>query len=179
MLERRSAIRLKPETRKMRGRKPTPTQLRRLRGNPGRRPLPANEAEAPVSDKVPRPPARLKAEARQEWCRIAPLLHNAGLLTKLDTRALEGYCVNYGRWVEAEEEIRRTGMVIRSPKGVPMLSPFVRVAREAHQAWSKVILEFGMTPSSRSRVTVTKPEKKDPFQLFLERGRLPRREDLE
>jgi len=138
-----------------------------------------NEAQPEVSEKVPRPPAYLLGAARKEWFSIAPLLHEAGLLTKLDTRALEGYCVNYGCWVEAEEEIRRTGAVIRSLKGVPMLSPFVRVAREAYQAWSKACLEFGMTPSSRSRVSVTKPEKPDAFQLFLERGRLPTREDLE
>ena len=41
----------------MRGRKPTPTTLKRLRGNPGRRPLPKDEAEPPVSERVPRPPA--------------------------------------------------------------------------------------------------------------------------
>jgi P27 family predicted phage terminase small subunit len=163
----------------MRGRKPTPSKLRRLRGNPGRRPMPKNEAQPQISEKVPRPPAYLVGAARKEWFKIAPLLHETGLLTKLDTRALEGYCVNYGRWVEAEEEIRRTGTVIRSPNGQPTISPYVRVSSDSYQAWTKALIEFGMTPSSRSRVTVTKPEKPDAFELFLRDGVIPRSEGIE
>jgi P27 family predicted phage terminase small subunit len=159
----------------MRGRKPTPSELRRLRGNPGRRPM-KNEAQPPISERVPRPPVHLFGSARKEWFKIAPLLHEVGLLTNLDTRALEGYCMNYGRWVEAEEEIRRTGTVIRSKNGQPTISPYVRIANDSYQAWTKALIEFGMTPSSRSRVTISKPEEPDAFQLFLERGRLPTRE---
>lgn len=169
----------------MRGRKPTPTTLKRLRGNPGRRPI-ADDSGVTMSEKIPRPPARLTDDPatgffpHREWFRMAPRLHAAGLLTTLDLRLFEGYCVQYARWCQAEDEIRRSGTVILSARHKqPMISPFVKVARDAFAAWNKALLEFGMTPSSRSRVSVTKPEKPDAFQLFLERGRLPTREELE
>jgi len=106
-------------------------------------------------------------------------LHAAGLLTTLDLRLLEGYCVQYARWCQAEDEIRKSGTVIKGYRNAPVISPYVRVARDAFVLWTRALVEFGMTPSSRSRVSVTKPEKPDAFQLFLERGRLPTREELE
>jgi len=163
--------------------RPVPTALKKLRGNPGRRPLPTNEAEPPISEKVPRPPAWLKGEARKEWFNIAPKLHAAGLLTNLDLRTLAGCCVNFAQWLEAVEEIRRVGPVIvrQGPHGqkIPMQNPYVRIAREAHLAWTRALAEFGMTPSSRTRVKVTKPEKPDEFELFLRDGVIPRSEGIE
>ena len=40
----------------MKGRKPTPTILKRLQGNPGKRPLPANEPQPTLEDELPPPP---------------------------------------------------------------------------------------------------------------------------
>ena len=55
------------------GRKPTPTHLRVLRGNPSGRPL--NKAEPEFAADVPlRPPAHLDAEAKRCWKRLAPEL---------------------------------------------------------------------------------------------------------
>ncbi len=59
----------------MRGRKPIPTTLKKLRGNPGHYPLPENEAHAPMSETVPSVPARLLDDPvagfypRREWRR--------------------------------------------------------------------------------------------------------------
>jgi P27 family predicted phage terminase small subunit len=152
--------------------KPVPTALKKLRGNPGRRPLNENEPEAPVSEKVPQCPPYLQGEARKEWFRIAPMLHETGLLTKLDVRMLASYCVDFATWIDATNEIQRSGSVIMGgkDKDIPMLSPFVRVAREAEQACHRKLIEFGLSPSSRTRVKVSKPEAKDPFELFLLRG---------
>ena len=49
------------------GRKPTPTTLKELKGNPGRRPL--NEAEPKPAARLPSPPAHLSRSARREWRR--------------------------------------------------------------------------------------------------------------
>lgn len=158
----------------MRGRKPIPAVLQRLRGDPRhlRGKLPTADMDPESAPKVPRPPAWLLGEARKEWFNIAPKLHAAGLLTNLDLRALAGYCVNFAQWLEAVEAIRQSGTVIKGGKNkdIPMISPYVRIAREAHLAWTRALVEFGMTPSSRGRVKISKPEAKDPFELFLLRG---------
>ena len=49
------------------GRKPQPTALKVLKGNPGRRPL--NEDEPKPEVLLPRPPAHLSPVARREWRR--------------------------------------------------------------------------------------------------------------
>jgi P27 family predicted phage terminase small subunit len=153
----------------VKGRKPIPTALHRLHGNPSRLRLPDKDSEVESSVKVPRPPTWLKGEARREWFVIAPKLHAAGLLTNLDLRALAGYCVNFAQWLEAVGEIQRSGTVILGGKrkDAPVQNPYVRIAREAHQAWSRALIEFGMTPSSRTRVKVVKQETVDPFDEFL------------
>ena len=53
----------------MRGRKPLPSNVVRLRGNPGKRRL--NDAEPRPAPKVPACPSCLGDEARKEWKRLA------------------------------------------------------------------------------------------------------------
>jgi len=69
--------------------------------------------------------------------------------------------------------LRRALLVRFGPREqkIPMLNPYTRIAREAHLAWQRALLEFGMSASSRSRVKVSKPEKKDPFELFVLEGK--------
>src|SRR5439155_23962240 len=55
-----------------RGPAPTPTALRILRGNPGRRPLPLNEPRAPLGP--PPPPPELSTAALAEGNRLTPTL---------------------------------------------------------------------------------------------------------
>ena len=73
-----------------RGRKPKPTALKVLEGNPGKRPL--NDRE-PVPPKATlKCPAWLLPEAKKEWKRLAPALEAMGVLTMADLTAFEGYC---------------------------------------------------------------------------------------
>ena len=65
-----------------RGRKPKPTALKMLEGNPGGRPL--NEAEPKPQKKAPRCPPWLEDEAKREWKRMAKVLEQMGLLTEMD-----------------------------------------------------------------------------------------------
>lgn len=151
----------------MRGRKPVPTALKILRGNPGKRALPTQEptpAPAPIT-----PPATLKGDALAEWDRIAPLLSAAGLLTQLDPFALTLYCEAYADWSEAKRQIDKFGTVIKGAKGFPVLSPYVGIAAKAWERMRKILIEFGMTPSSRARVTTAeqRPTDADPFAEFV------------
>ena len=90
-----------------RGRKPKPTALKRLEGNPGKRPL--NELEPVPPTVALRCPNYLLPEARKEWKRLAPILMSMGLLTAADAVPFAGYCQAYARWREAQDEITRHG----------------------------------------------------------------------
>ena len=148
----------------MQGRKPKPTSLKILQGNPGRRPL--NSAEPKFPTLQSDCPKHLGPIAAEEWARIRELFTN--IFTEADRAALSAYCVCYGRWVEAEDHVRATGMMVKSPSGYPMQNPWLSIANKAFQQMNKMMSEFGMTPSSRSRVkTLPEPRKaKGTAQFF-------------
>ena len=151
----------------MRGRKPKPTTLKILNGNPGRRPLNAREPLAPAE--VPDCPDFLDEEAKAEWFRMAKILLDMGLLTRADRAALAAYCTAYSRWVTAERQVQRLGTIVKSPeKNFPMKSPYLTVADQALETMRKFMVEFGLTPSSRSRIRVPENSRAgDEFDAFL------------
>jgi P27 family predicted phage terminase small subunit len=134
----------------MRGRKPYPTHLKLLKGNPGRRPL--NGSEPAPRKMLPDPPAELSADARGEWDRVAPELYRVGLLTGVDRSALAAYCQVYGRWVQAERGIAEGGLLSMTSKGNLIQNPLVGIANKAMADMVRYAAEFGMTPSARVRV---------------------------
>lgn len=150
----------------MRGRKPTPTHLKLVTGNPGRRPL--NKAEAPVKIALPSPPPHLADEAKVEWGRVSEELFTAGLLSIIDRAALAAYCQAYARWVLAEQAISRMaekdlltgGLLIKTSNGNAIQNPLVGTANKAAADMVRYATEFGMTPSARSRIAAQPPDGK-------------------
>jgi P27 family predicted phage terminase small subunit len=153
----------------MAGRRPKPSALKALAGNPGKRAINTSE---PKPTGIPTCPRHLDKEARLEWKRISTELIVLGLLTSVDRAALAGYCVAWSRWVAAELSIQKFGLVIKSPKsGFPIQNPYVSVANTALDQIRKFGIEFGLTPSSRSRLHIDaagQPAKSDdPFTEFM------------
>jgi phage terminase small subunit len=91
----------------MRGRRPKPTPLKVLTGNPGKRPLNKNEPRPDVL--IPECPPELGPVARREWDRVVGDLAALRLLTNLDRAALAAYCGAYALWAEATEAIHGLG----------------------------------------------------------------------
>jgi P27 family predicted phage terminase small subunit len=152
----------------MKGRKPTPTMLKVLSGNPGKRPL--NEREPLAAQGLPEMPAWLDGEALAEWGRITVDLADMGLLSKADRPALAAYCTAWSRWVDAEAQVKKYGAVVKSPdKGFPMKSPYLSIAEQSLETMRKLMVEFGLTPSSRSRIRVPAGgDEADELDRFLE-----------
>lgn len=133
-----------------RGRKPKPTAIKRLEGNPGKRPL--NDLEPMPKVKMLRCPNWLEPEARKEWRRLAPILIDAGILTAADAVTFAGYCQSYARWREAEENITRTGMIVRKNDGSVTTNPYIKVSRMAFAEVKSLAAEFGLTPAARTAI---------------------------
>lgn len=131
-----------------RGRKPTPTALRVLTGNPQHRPLDLREPQPDPSP--PRCPSFLSREARKHWREIVPELARLGLLSRVDAGALEGLCDAYSQFRQASEFIKQHGMVYRSSDGQLVKTPHVAIARNALAIYIRIAVEFGLTPSSRT-----------------------------
>ena len=152
----------------MRGPKPIPTHLKLISGNPGKRRL--NDAEPIAPPAIPEAPAHLSARARLEWDRSALLLKDSGLLSNLDRNIFANYCQAWGRLQEAEEGIAKTGMLVKSPSGYVMQSPFLAIINRCMAQIASYGAELGLSPSSRSRIRVTDDKPADTFQEYLAHG---------
>lgn len=146
----------------MKGRKPKPTARKIWEGNPGKRAINGREPEVPPD--LPSCPAHLSPTARAEWKRLAKTLNQIGLLSAIDRAALAGYCQAYGRWVEAEKQLAATPTLLKTPSGYVQPSPWLAIANKNAELMQKWMAELGMTPSSRSRVTVTDRLRPKPWE---------------
>lgn len=147
----------------MKGRKPKPTKLKLLHGT--FRPDRHTGAEADPDVVLPDPPKSLNAVAKAKWLELSKELHACGLLTTLDVDALESYCVLYARWLYAEEDIKKNGLIyeVGGPgTKVYRQTPFVTIANQALEAMNKIRTDFGMTPVARTRARATPPKAKEP-----------------
>lgn len=150
-----------------RGRKPKPTALKVLEGNPGKRPLNGNE---PKPEKVaPKCPTWLEPEAKKEWRRMTKTLEAIGVLTQVDTTAFAGYCQAYARWKEAEEFLSKHGTIFKTPSGYIQQVPQVSIAQTYLKIMKDFCSEFGLTPAARSRISVSTTEgaSDDPMDKIL------------
>lgn len=140
----------------MRGRRPKPTRIKALTGNPGKRPLNPHEPR-PLSA-LPECPAELSPLARAEWMRLTVELAKLNLVTEIDRGPLAAYCGAYALWAEAMEQIQKYGTMVKSPTGYPIQSPYLAIANRQAEIMLRVAAEFGFTPASRSRISAPPPE---------------------
>ena len=133
-----------------RGGEPTPTAIKQLEGNPGKRRL---------NDREPRVGKRL-LPARNGWSRrqrrsgagSQKRCKLMGILTEVDMAAFTGYCQTYTRWKEAEEFITRHGTIVMTPSGYWQQIPQVSITQTFLKILNRFAEQFGLTPSSRSRI---------------------------
>jgi P27 family predicted phage terminase small subunit len=110
-----------------------------------------------VRRRLPSCPPHLNAAAVTEWRRIAKALQQAGVLTGFDRAALAAYCQAWGRWVEAEERLRETPPLVKTPSGYVQQSPWLLIANKQLELMGRYMVELGLTPAARSRVMSDSP----------------------
>jgi P27 family predicted phage terminase small subunit len=154
----------------MAGRKPLPTHLKLVEAPPGRTGSTRTSPSPPLA--VPEPPAHLDERARAKFTAMALMLARAGVMTELDAGALARYAVVWCRWVDAEAEIKRRGPVVKTEGGNIIQNPFLAVANKCLAQMAQLEGEFGLTPSSRSRIRMAEPtDQTDPFEDYLNHGK--------
>ena len=98
-------------------------------------------------------------------------LEQLGILTEVDMAAFAGYCQAYARWKEAEEFISKHGTIVKTPSGYWQQVPQVSIAQSYLKIMNRFCEQFGLTPSSRSRITADKPmDANDPMEFMLFKG---------
>ena len=146
----------------LRGPAPKPTAIKRLEGNPGKRKL--NEAEPTLTVGVPECPDYLDDVAKKEWGRLTEILTAMKVLTEADYIALANLCQAYSTLMNAQRQMNKTGILYKSKSGYIQQSPLLGIIHTQTTIVNNLLREFGLTPSSRTRVATVPPEKKpNPF----------------
>lgn len=123
-----------------------PTALKILAGNPGKRPLPADE---PVFDTAGTDvPDWLMGEAVKQWEKLSKALDANGMLNTTNRQSLATYCDLLGTYIES----RRNG----ADPDLKILQQLRLMARE-----------FGFTPSSQASVSAPGKVKDDDKARFF------------
>jgi P27 family predicted phage terminase small subunit len=155
----------------MAGRRPKPTALKLVTGNPGKRAL--NKKEPQSSRTIPACPEYLSSSAKVVWGRLTVLLDRLGVLTETDTLALERLCDCYADILECRELIERDGRTYTTttPQGEILIkgNPAVNQLRAADAQFKSYLIEFGLTPAARTKVHAEPDgeEKEDPLSKYF------------
>lgn len=173
------------------GRKPKPTRFKVIDGERHRDRLNENEPQPEIT--IPIIPVQLKKTmskiAKQEWNRIAPQLESLGILSDIDMTALVAYCKAYAEYIDAENMLKEKGPLYKAggetrttrhadgsettvrKGGSITTSPYMWIRNKALDQMRQFLLEFGMTPSSRSKVSAERKVNKDKgIGRFLTKG---------
>ena len=93
----------------VRGRRPKPTHLKVLAGNPGKRQLNTEEPKPKVE--YPKCPLLLQGEARRQWYALRRVLLPLGYITLADESILVAHCDAWATFVEASQQITKKGLL--------------------------------------------------------------------
>jgi P27 family predicted phage terminase small subunit len=150
----------------LRGPAPKPTSIKRLEGNPGKRKL--NELEPTPKAGAPECPDYLDEVARREWDRLTAILVSMKVLTEADYIALANLCQAYSTLMNAQKQMNKTGILYKSKSGYIQQSPLLGIIHTQTTIVNNLLREFGLTPSSRTRVAIvdTTPKRPNPFAML-------------
>ena len=138
-----------------RGRKPKPTTLKVLQGNPGKRAL--NEEEPDFGVGAPPKPDWLDGYASAEWDALTGILVPARVLTKGEIGVLVVACDAYSQLRQCQDFLKEQGSLsydASSATGGASYKPYPEVSQRnmARRQYLSALAELGLTPSARTKV---------------------------
>lgn len=151
----------------MRGRKPLPDRIKQLKGT--LRPHRINGDAPTPPPGMPAMPFWLSKKGQPFWKQYAEEFHDMGILTTMDQAAFGCLCEIISTIKAMNKILDQDGILIYEGS-VPKKHPAFGILKDAWAQLRAFAVEFGMTPSSRSRVSVEKPKTLTKFQEFLEKA---------
>jgi P27 family predicted phage terminase small subunit len=144
--------------------------MKLLTGNPGKRKL--NRGEPKGRPGVPPCPPHLTGVARDAWHRLGRRLATLRVITEGDAEALELLCSAYAEYRATLAVVTRRGRTYstRTANGIIVRKrPEAAIASEAWWRVKSMLIEFGLTPSARTRITAADAtdETGDQVETFL------------
>jgi P27 family predicted phage terminase small subunit len=139
-----------------------PTVIRKLEGNPGRRPIP----EEIFTVGRPRVPAEFSEEERELWGAIVRSLP-VTLLTGADQSVLERMAIAWARFRDCQRTIKAVGLMVKGAYA-PVRNPYIAIQKWAAEEMQACGNALGLSPVARSRITADNSADDDPLSLLLD-----------
>lgn len=143
------------------GRPIKPAAIKRLEGNPGKRPI----QREPKASGLPVPPSIFNDEQRRLWLLVLSFMPQ-GLIAACDGPMLEIFVFAWWTHREARRQINDLGLMVRSGDG-PIRNPLLGIARGAAADMHRVGADLGLSPLARTRLIEGDPDSFDPIALLL------------
>lgn len=143
------------------------SQIKRLRGNPGRGTL----KDPPRGGQVIRAPRGLSAALSKEWHVLVPGMVDAGIpLVAVDAAALEDMARLRLRIRQAEALVDERGLLVpsaREGEGHYVKNPAVQLAKDYRAALQKWYAVFGLSPAARRSIDLVEEPPEDSVTRYL------------
>ena len=115
--------------------------------------------------------------ASAKWDEVCKLLASMNVLSKADRDLLELFCMNYSQYIALLKKVMECGIVNQSVntrgETVTKRSAYQAELGRIQDRQMKLLTEFGLTPSSRTRiVAISDMKTESPFDKWMERGGL-------
>lgn len=166
------------------GRPAKPAQLHILHGNPSK--LPEDKLNPAVEPEVelPDPPEVLNELARKVWYEIGADLKTLGLISKVYSPVFALLCAAKADWLRLRAKLEAAylaggadecaGYVAKYDSGATQITGLHVALNKAEEKLLKYAQEFGLTPASRTKVTMggnaqmalTFPDQADPMAAY-------------
>ena len=134
------------------GRKPKPTALKKLAGNPGKRKLNENEPQFDAVTNVEAPESLTGFKyAVEQWDTLAPQLCTRGVMTVADLWNLEAFCLAYSVYRISMEEANGQPTIMQD-NGTMKKHPALSAANEARVQMQSFGAVLGIDPANRTKI---------------------------
>lgn len=137
------------------GRKKIPLRMKLLSGTVQTHPERKINRDAPQAPLASlKAPGGMTKREKHHWDTLAPGLRDTGILTALDVPMFRMLCNSLALIDEADAAIRKDGLTQKTKLGNRATSPWFRIRAQAEKQAIRMMGEFGLSPSSRSRLKI-------------------------
>lgn len=157
------------------GRRPKPVEVKKAQGNAGKRALPKTDNVVSYNESL-KPYSWLDETGKQAFKELCDLLGSDSkikVLADTDRLALSLLVDAYSEYRKARAIIMELGQTMEKETTTGALvevpRPQVAIAQDAWKRVKSMLVEFGLTPSSRGNVLSLGEAEADPFQDLLDR----------
>ena len=156
----------------MQGRKPKAREIQILEGRDKKNPARFKDEVPQTVKREPEMPAHFDEHATEAWTKLREIMVASAMWSASYQVTLELYCETYSNYRRAVELVRISGQALRStnPDGSIELkrNPYSVELHRYKEELIRLSAEFGLTPSSRSRISLeNNTEDNDDFLSLL------------